>query len=74
MSWLDRLRRDVRHALRLFAKSPGFTAIAVMSIACGTGANVAMFSAVDAMLLRPLAVRHPHEWTTRRGYNAGAHP
>ncbi len=55
--WLERLWQDVRHGIRLFAKSPGFTAIAVLSIACGTGANVAMFSTADAYLLRPLPIR-----------------
>ena len=62
--WLERTWHNVRHAVRLSAKSPGFTAIAVLSIACGTGANVAMFSAVDAMLLRPLPVRNPGELIT----------
>ena len=45
MNWLDNVWQDVRHGVRLLAKHPGFTAIAVLSIAFGTGANVAMFSA-----------------------------
>jgi predicted permease len=53
----ERIWHDVRHGLRLFAKSPAFAAIAVISIACGTGANVAMFSAADTLLLRPIPVR-----------------
>jgi putative ABC transport system permease protein len=48
----------------MFAKHPGFTAIAVMSIAFGTGANVAMFSTADALLLRPLPVARPSELVT----------
>src|SRR5215208_6291676 len=60
-TWLERVVQDVRHAVRVFAKSPGFTAIAVLSIACGTGANVAMFSLADALLLRPLPVARPDE-------------
>lgn len=55
--WIDSFLQDLRHGWRVFAGSPGFSAIAVLSIACGTGANVAMFSAVDAILLRPLPVR-----------------
>src|SRR6516165_373039 len=59
--WLERLWQDLVHAARLFSKSPGFVAIAVISIALGTGANVAIFSAVDALVLRPLTVAHPNE-------------
>ena len=55
---------DVRHGARVFAKHPGFTAIAVISIAFGTGANVAMFSLADALLLRPLPVPRPGELVT----------
>ena len=58
------LWRDVRHALRVFARSPGFTTIAVVSIAFGTGANVAMFSLADNLLLRPLPVPRPTEVLT----------
>lgn len=64
VSFLDSVIRDARHAGRLFAKSPGFVVIAVVSIAFGTGANVAMFSATDALLLRPLAVDHPDQLYT----------
>lgn len=62
--WFERLWQDVRHGLRLFAKSPGFTAIAVISIALGTGANVAMFSATDTLLLRPLPIGRPERLYT----------
>ena len=58
---LERLWQDVRHGARVFARNPALTAIAVLSIACGTGANVAMFSVADAMLLRPLPVSRPGE-------------
>jgi len=53
---LERLWQDLRHGARVFAKQPALTAIAVTSIAFGTGANVAIFSVADALLLRPLPI------------------
>jgi len=52
---------DVRLAARMLAKSPGFTLVAVALLAVGIGANVLIFSAFDAVLWRPLPVRHPEE-------------
>jgi len=59
--WGDLIWRDLRHGARMFAKNPGFTLTAVLSLAFGTGANVAMFSVADALLLRPLPVPQPSE-------------
>ena len=58
---LERLWQDLRHGLRVFARNPGLTGIAIASIAFGTGANVAIFSVADTLLLRPLPVPNPSD-------------
>jgi len=57
----DSLLRDVRYALRGFAKSPGFAAVAIITLALGIGANTAIFQLLDAVRLRSLPVSRPQE-------------
>jgi predicted permease len=62
--WLERLWQDVRYGCRMLAANPGFTLVAVISLALGIGANTAAFSWADALLLRPLTVARPGEVVT----------
>ncbi|MDP3719065.1 MAG: ABC transporter permease [Acidobacteriota bacterium] len=56
---MDTLLKDIRYALRWMARSPGFSAVAILSLGLGVGVNTAMFSLVDSLLFRPLPVTAP---------------
>jgi predicted permease len=59
LGWLETLGQDVRYGLRQLRRSPGFTAVVALSLALGIGANTAIFSLIDAVMLKTLPVREP---------------
>jgi len=68
---VDAVRQDLRYAWRMLAKSKAFTSVAVLSLALGIGANAAVFSVVDALLLRVMPVSRPGELVDVRAQQAG---
>lgn len=70
-SWLEQLLRDLRIGARTLRRTPGFTAVAILVMALGMGATVALFTVVRGVLLRPLPFRNPNRLV--RIYEADAH-
>src|SRR5262245_43988882 len=61
VAWIENGARDLRHAARVLRRSPGFTSVAILSLALGVGANTAIFQLLDAIRLRSLPVANPQE-------------
>ncbi|HKV63396.1 MAG TPA: ABC transporter permease [Candidatus Acidoferrum sp.] len=72
--WFDTILRDLKYTFRTLGRTPGFTAIAVLTLALGIGANTAIFTLLDQVLLRLLPVRNPQQLVllTMRGRHYGS--
>src|SRR5579863_3103557 len=72
-AFLEQLAQDLRYALRAMAANPLFTATAVLSLALGIGANTAIYSFMDAIMMRALPVAHPEQLVVA-GWHSQRHP
>jgi predicted permease len=61
VSWLESIAQDIRYGLRTMVANPGFSLVAILSLALGIGANTAIFQLLNAISLRSLPIRNPHE-------------
>src|ERR1700694_3958031 len=58
---METIRKDLIYAIRMLVRAPGFTAISILALALGIGANTAIFSVINAVLLKPLAYEKPEQ-------------
>ncbi len=74
IGWLDTALRDLKYTFRMLVRTPGFTAVAVLTLALGIGANTAIFTLLDQVLLRLLPVKDPQQLVllTMRGHHYGS--
>src|ERR1051325_3987206 len=63
-AFIDTLRKDLRYGVRLLLKNPGFTLVALLSLALGIGANAAIFTVINSVLLRPLPYKDTNRLVT----------
>lgn len=68
--WLEQLAQDIRYGLRMLLRNPVFAAVVILTLALGIGMNTAVFSVVNAVLLRPLACPHPERLVWIAGYDS----
>ena len=74
LPFVGELGRDLRFAIRQLMKSPGFTFVALLTLALGVGANTAVFSLINGLLLRPLPVPHADQLVVLRGDDRASEP
>src|SRR5439155_13706093 len=72
--WVEQLWQDIRYGIRMLRKSPGFAAVAILTLALGIGANTAIFSLIDSVMLHALPVENPSQlvlpkWGARNAPN-----